>query len=57
MLALTLSSPAIAGEGDREAVEGATPSAEPGLAPSTTLRVVPLPRPADVGVEGGRLCL
>ena len=32
------------GEGDREAVEGATPRAESGFAPSTMLRMVPLPR-------------
>ena len=32
------------GEGDREAVEGAASGAEPSLAPSTTLRAVPLPR-------------
>ena len=35
--------PRIAGEGDREAVEGATPTTCGSLAPSTTLRVVPLP--------------
>ncbi len=33
-----------AGEGDREAVEGATPCAGLGSAPSTILRMVPLPR-------------
>ncbi len=38
--------PRIAGEGDREAVEGATPTTCGSLAPSTTLRVVPLPRSA-----------
>ena len=33
-----------AGEGDREAVEGATPDTGFGSAPSTILRMVPLPR-------------
>lgn len=33
-----------AGEGDREAVEGATPDTGRDLAPSTLLRMVPLPR-------------
>jgi len=33
-----------AGEGDREAVEGATPDAGLWSAPSTILRMVPLPR-------------
>ena len=36
--------PRIAGEGDRAAVEGATPDTVRGSAPSTTLRAVPLPR-------------
>jgi hypothetical protein len=46
--------PRIAGEGDREAVEGATPPPGGSLAPSTTLRVVPLPRSASLygGGEG-----
>ncbi len=38
-----ISSPVPTGEGDREAVEGATAGA-PSFAPSTTLRAVPLPR-------------
>ena len=33
-----------AGEGDREAVEGATPDTGLWFAPSTILRMVPLPR-------------
>ena len=33
-----------AGEGDHEVVEGATPPATPGSAPSPLLRRVPLPR-------------
>ena len=37
------------GEGDREAVEGAAAAPAPSLAPSTTLRAVPLPR--DAGEE------
>ncbi len=36
--------PRRAGEGDRAAVEGATPDPARGPAPSTTLRAVPLPR-------------
>ena len=40
----TKSSPIAIGEGDREAVEGASASSEPSPSPSTTLRVVPLPR-------------
>ena len=36
--------PGAAGEGDREAVEGATPDTVRGSAPSTILRMVPLPR-------------
>jgi len=35
--------PRIAGEGDREAVEGATPTTCGSLAPTTTLRVGPHP--------------
>ncbi len=38
------SSPVMKGEGDREAVEGATAGSALELAPSTTLRAVPLPR-------------
>ena len=34
----------VTGEGDREAVEGATPCTESAVAPSTMLRMVPLPR-------------
>jgi len=34
----------IAGEGDREAVEGATPDTVLASAPPPTLRAVPLPR-------------
>ena len=33
-----------AGEGDHEVVEGATPHTSLGSAPSTILRMVPLPR-------------
>ncbi len=42
--AATNSSPVMTGEGDRAAVEGATACTEPGHAPSTMLRMVPLPR-------------
>ena len=41
-----------AGEGDREAVEGATPDTVPGSAPSTILRMVPLPREERVRIRG-----
>jgi len=36
--------PGAAGEGDRKAVEGATPDTVRGSGPSTILRMVPLPR-------------
>ncbi|WP_332772381.1 hydantoinase B/oxoprolinase family protein [Phenylobacterium sp.] len=42
--------PTFTGEGDREAVEGAASGSAPSLAPSTTLRAVPLPHSLrDVG--------
>ena len=45
-----------AGEGDREAVEGAGPRAVRAVAPSTTQRVVPLPHVATlVGEDQMRL--
>jgi|GEM_PF-909977 len=46
--------PRNAGEGDRGAVEAATPDTVRGSAPSTTLRAVPLPRSASL-LGGGSL--
>ncbi len=46
--------PCNAGEGDREAVEGATPDPVRSPAPSTTLRAVPLPRSASL-LGGGSI--
>jgi len=44
MILILPSKRSAAGEGDREAVEGATPDTVLAFAPSTILRMVPLPR-------------